>query len=201
MESPGFVPVPECNEFGPPGQRVTKCEWTPLTAHLVKVGVLHHWLLGWKNWKPWIFRDLSTMAGGANIWILNMESPVAIGCPFSSATKIQISPGGRMHWNWRPNSMIPFQARFRVANFKWWRHYQYLHGRTLGCLVWKYFVGFKKFYLVWPRQGLPGARCLAAHGQNWQNEPTKICMCSVQNICITHDMPKCTTYMCILYIQ
>ena len=26
------------------------------------------------------------MAGGANIWILNMESPVAIGCPFSSAT-------------------------------------------------------------------------------------------------------------------
>lgn len=31
-----FVPVPECNEFGPPGQRVTKCEWTPLTAHLVK---------------------------------------------------------------------------------------------------------------------------------------------------------------------
>lgn len=33
----GFVPVPECNEFGPPGQRVTKCEWTPLTAHLVKV--------------------------------------------------------------------------------------------------------------------------------------------------------------------
>ncbi|CAK9034522.1 U4/U6 small nuclear ribonucleoprotein Prp31 [Durusdinium trenchii] len=32
----GFVPVPECNEYGPPGQRVTKCEWTPLTAHLVK---------------------------------------------------------------------------------------------------------------------------------------------------------------------
>eukprot|EP00438_Fugacium_kawagutii_P023438 Skav223487 [mRNA] locus=scaffold643:91348:99007:+ [translate_table: standard] len=31
-----FVPVPECNEFGPPGQRVTKCEWTPLTAHVVK---------------------------------------------------------------------------------------------------------------------------------------------------------------------
>eukprot|EP00913_Durusdinium_trenchii_P015869 g14914.t1 len=31
-----FVPVPECNEYGPPGQRVTKCEWTPLTAHLVK---------------------------------------------------------------------------------------------------------------------------------------------------------------------
>jgi len=31
-----FIPVPECNEFGPPGQRVTKCEWTPLTAHLVK---------------------------------------------------------------------------------------------------------------------------------------------------------------------